>query len=103
MNPIFQALLAAASSLLNGVLGAAVPALVGWFQKHVLPQSGKYQAMPADVLRAETRAWVTGLLADVGNALIKKGVVPVWLQPMLPALQTMLAQAINKALDDAGL
>ncbi len=103
MNPILAALAAAASSLLSGILNATVPALLSWFQQHVLPHAAKYQGMQKDQLRAEARTWVMGLLTEVGQALVKANLVPAWLQPLLPTLEGLLDQAIQSALDKAGL
>lgn len=103
MNAIWQALAAAAVSLVSGVVNAAVPALVSWFQQHVMPHAAKYQGLQGTQLRTEARTWVMGLLTEVGNALVAKGLVPTWLQGLLPTLEQLVGQAIEKALDSAGL
>ncbi len=102
MNPIFAALLEAAESLLSDAVAVVVPVLIAWFQKHVLPQQS-YQAMAKPQLRDAARAWVAGLLAELGQKLLAKFPFLAFLSPLLPGLESVIADEINKGLDAIGL
>lgn len=103
MNPILAALEAAAAQLIQSTFGAVATVLVEWFTKHVLPKDQGLQAVPKAELRAAARAWVKDMLAEFGRVLVAKNVVPVFLQPFLPLMEAGLEQAIEAALDAAGL
>lgn len=103
MNPVLAAIQAALVQIAQSAVVAVLPVIVSWFQKHVLPKDKLLMSLPLGELRAQARTWVNGLLVEIGQALVSKHVVPVWLTPLLPTLEAFLEQAINKALDDAGL
>jgi len=93
----------AGAQLLQDAFNVVVPILVNWFQQHVLPQNTKLQALSKPELRATARQWVTDLLTEIGTKLVAKGVVPAWAQPFVPLAEAALAQALDQALDAAGL
>ncbi len=105
MNPILAALEAAAVQLVTSVVTGLVPVLIAWFQKQVLPHSAKFQALPKEELRAQTRTWVLGLLQEAGADILAK--LPSWAQaflgPLLPTLEADLDVAIENGLNSAGL
>lgn len=102
MNPIVAALQAAAAQFIQAALGAIASVLVGLFQKQ-LQSDTKLQSVPKDQLRATARAWVKEMLAEFGRALVAKNVIPKFLVPFLPLVEAGVAQAIESALDAAGL
>lgn len=91
------------NAILAALLAAVVPVLLSWFQSHVLPHSAGMQAMPKDQLRATARAWVLGLLNEIGTTLIKTGLVPSQFVPLLNPLEVILDEVLESALDKAGL
>jgi hypothetical protein len=103
MNPILAALQAYLEQVVKGVAEAAADFLVNWFKNHVLPKETHLQALAPTELRAQARQWVHDMLTEFGQALVTKGVVPVWAQGFLPSVENLVEQAIDKALDAAGL
>lgn len=103
MNPIFEALQAYLKQLFSGVAVAFADFLVKWFKEHVLPKNEGFKSMAPQELRAQARQWVKDMLAEFGQILVTKGVVPIWLQGFLPSVENLVEQAIDKALDAAGL
>lgn len=103
MNPILAALQVYLEQFVSGVAAVAADWLVSWFKNHVLPHNQHMQVLSPAELRATARQWVHDMLTEFGNDLIAKNVVPLWLQGFIPTVETLIEQAIDKALDSAGL
>lgn len=101
MNPILAALQAYLEQMVKGVAEVAADWLVNWFKNHVLPKNQGLQALAPAALRDAGRTWVKEMLLEFGNALVAKGIVPVWAQGMLPSIENLVDQGIEKALDAA--
>lgn len=99
MSPIVAALQGLATVLVQ----VAAEWLVSFFKKHVLSQNHGLQAMAPDALRALARQWVKDMLSEFGSALVAKGVIPGWAQGIMLSVESLVAQAIEQALDAAGL
>jgi hypothetical protein len=88
--------------LLQSILAVLLPVLLQWLQQNVLSHE-KYKAMKKEDVRATARAWVTGMFAEGGSALLTKFPDLVFLSPLLPGLESVLASELDAALDSAGL
>jgi len=91
------------AQLLQDAFNIVVPVLVNFFQQHVLPHNAGLKALPKDQLRAQARQWVTDMLTELGTKLQAKGVIPAFVIPFVPLAEAALAQALDAALDAAGL
>jgi hypothetical protein len=93
----------AGAQILQDAFNVVVPVLLSWFQQHVLPHNTGLQALPKEQLRATARQWVTDMLTEIGTKLVAKGLVPALVQPFVPLAEAALAQALDAALDAAGM
>lgn len=92
-------------AILGPALSAVIPVLVSWVQKLLPVPKPAPTASVEDKskYRATVRQWVGDMLVEFGNVLIAKNIVPVWLQPEVALVEQMAANAIDAALDAAGL
>lgn len=100
---LLQALEQMLLQFLQSALAAVAPVIVSWFQKHVLPNSQNLQGLSKESLRAEARQWVVDCFTELGNALLSKNILPSFSTGFVPLLEAALEQAVDAALDKAGL
>lgn len=88
-------------SLLSTGLNAILPIAIAWIQKLVLPTHPAVQGVDKAAVRATVRQWVVDMFSEISASLSSK--IPSWITPFIPAIDTVLAQAIDAALDAANL
>lgn len=98
------------SAIVGAVVNAVLPVVIAWIQK-LIPRDSQHPALlacpvggcPKAHYRATVRQWVVEFLTEMGSCLVKKGVIPTWLQPELPLIEALVASALDNALNAAGL
>lgn len=91
-------------AILGSVVNAVLPVLVGWLQKLLpisAPQGEFHSAEEIHSYLAQVRTWITDLLAEFGTILTNKNLVPQWMVPSLPAIELLIANALDAALSAA--
>ncbi len=91
------------AGLVLAAVSAILPVLVSWFQKHVLPQNAALKDATPEMIRAHARQWVLDAITEFVTALEQKNVIPAWLKLFESPIESALAEAIDSALDAAGL